>query len=534
MKTDMSKTTIGKKVGIKYKIRSKVVFEHDQKQIVSDIVVIGSGIAGLSFAIKAAKFANVILVTKKKLRDCNSYYAQGGLAAVFDKNDSFELHKRDTLRAGDGLCNEKAVELVVKNAPKQILWLKNQGIKFDKKLSKEAVHSAPRIVHSGDITGENVEKVLINKVRASKKIKIIEDGLVFELVKEKAKCVGARLLKDNKIINISADAVVLASGGLGRLFKNTCNPKVATGDGFALAYNIGAALQDMEFVQFHPTGLYKTTFLISETLRGEGGHLLNNKGESYMIKYHRDGELAPRDVVSKFTVDEMKKTKTDRVYLDVRHLGSRYLKKRFPKIYDRCLQEGIDLTKQKIPVTPTAHYSCGGVKINLKAESTVQGLYAIGEVSCSGLHGADRMASNSLTDCLVFGDILAKSLRDKKLIVNEIKDKKIKIIKNNYKKIRNEVQALMWNKVGIIRTETELRQALKRFETIKKDLNKIKGINKDIIELKNMVTVSIVITKSAIKRKESRGTHFLKNFPERNDKKWKKHSIISNSKIAFI
>ncbi|MBU0615399.1 MAG: L-aspartate oxidase [Nanoarchaeota archaeon] len=491
------------------------------------ILVIGSGIAGLGFALKAAEFAEVIIVTKKELRDCNSYYAQGGLAAVFDKNDNFELHIKDTLRAGDGLCNEDAVKLVVSNAPKQILWLKKQGVKFDKQLSKEAVHSRARIVHSGDITGERIEEVLIANIKKNPKIKVYEDAVAVELLKEENRCVGAVILKGDKTFTICAGATVLATGGLGRLYKNTCNPDVATGDGFTLAYNAGAELEDMEFVQFHPTGLYNTPFLISETLRGEGGHLLNNKGEIYMPKYHRDGELAPRDVVSKFTVDEMKKTNTDHVHLDVTHLGADYLKKRFPRIYARCLEQGVDLTKEPIPVTPTAHYSCGGVKINLKAETTIPGLYAIGEASCSGFHGADRLASNSLTDCLVFGHVLADNLRDKNHLVKECKDKQFKIVKYNNNTLKKEIQSIMWDKVGIIRTETELGQALKRLETIKKELDKVDGISHELVELRDMVTASIVITKCALARKESRGTHFLREYPKRDDERWKKHSVIS-------
>ena len=291
----------------------------------------------------------------------------------------------------------------------------------------------------------------------------------------------------------------------------------------------------MEFVQFHPTGLHgsKPAFLISETLRGEGGHLKNKFGEIYMPKYHRDGELAPRDVVSKFSVDEMKKTRTNHVYLDVTHLGAKYLRKRFPKIYKRCLECGIDLTKKPIPVMPTVHYSCGGVKINLKAETSVKGLYAIGEVSCSGLHGADRLASNSLVDCLVFGDSLSKNLEGKikKSGINKIRIKGLKIIKPDkeiVKGIRNKIQSLMWDKVGIIRNIRDLKSALKEFNKIEKKIDSLSktGINRDLIEVKNMLMTSKLIVKGALLRKESRGTHFLKDFPERNDRKWKKNIII--------
>jgi L-aspartate oxidase len=508
----------------------------------TDILVIGSGIAGLAFAIKASKFANVVIVTKGKINESSTEKAQGGLAGVFGNDDSYKLHINDTLRAGDGLCNRKSVELVVKNAPSQILWLKSQGVKFDKQLSNEAVHSAARIVHSGDITGERIEKVLIKQIKQNNKITYLENSLAIELIKQDKKCSGAVIL-NNKTITISAKAVVLATGGLGRVFKNTCNPAVATGDGFALAYDVGAELQDMEFVQFHPTGLYKTEFLISETLRGEGGHLRNKYGEIYMPKYHRDGELAPRDVVSKFTVDEMKKTKADYVELDVTHLGGSYLKKRFPKIYKKCLEQGIDLTKQSIPVTPTAHYSCGGVKINSKAETNVRGLYAIGETSCSGLHGADRLASNSLTDCLVFGDILAKNIKNKIKKIKKTKsiennETNYKIIRKNKEmiKIKKLIQDLMWDKVGIIRDRKGLISALNGLDKIGDKVKRIikKWINKDIIELRNMVIVSKLIARSALARKESRGTHFLTDFPVRDDKKWKKHSVVKGDTMRFF
>jgi len=500
----------------------------------TDILVIGSGLAGLSFALKASKHANIMLVSKEKLSDCNSNLAQGGLAAVFGKNDSFKLHVKDTLRAGDGLCNKKAAEFLVKNAPKEILWLKEQGVKFDKQLSKEAVHSKARIVHSGDITGEKVEGVLIDKVKKSK-IKYFENCFVIKLLKNKGRCVGALVLIKGKVVSVFAKAVVLATGGLGRVYNNTCNPEVATGDGFALAYDAGASMQDMEFVQFHPTGLFNSdpVFLISETLRGEGGHLRNTYGEIYMPKYHRDGELAPRDVVSKFSVDEMKRTEADCVYLDMMGLDSNYLKKRFPNIYKKCLNQGIDLTKKAIPVCPTAHYSCGGVKIDLDGKTDVNGLYAIGEVSCSGIHGADRLASNSLVDCLVFGNSLNKYLKKvKKNKIKQIKVKEIKINKENLV-LKKRIQDLMWNKVGIIRNIKGLNSALNELKIIEKKVDNLlkKGVNKELIELKFILTTSKLIAKSALLRKESRGTHFLTDFPSRNDRKWNRHIMLRKQRF---
>jgi L-aspartate oxidase len=519
----------------------------------TDILVIGSGIAGLGFALKAAEFAKVVLVTKDKILESNTRYAQGGLAAVFEERDSYKLHIKDTLRAGDGLCNKKAVKFLVGNAPKEILWLKEMGVKFDKELSKEAVHSRARIVHSGDITGERIEEVLVDRVKKNKRIRVLEYNLAISLLVKNKQCHGAVVLdiKPNKIIRIISKATVLATGGLGRAYKNTCNPEIATGDGFALAYNAGACLEDMEFVQFHPTGLFgsKPAFLISETLRGEGGHLRNKFGEIYMPKYHRDGELAPRDVVSKFSVDEMKRTKADHVVLDLTHKDPEYLKKRFPKIYKKCLEYGIDLTKKPIPVAPTAHYSCGGVKIDLEGRTNVDGLYAIGEVSCSGLHGADRLASNSLTEGLVFGKSLCNYLKDKikintkninnlinkKIIIGkEINKNKINNEKNNKKNelnklkhMKKQLQNLMWDDVGIIRTEKGLKRALKKINQIDKTISKLEGrVSKEVIELRNMADVSRIITVSALKRKESRGTHFIEEYPKRDDGYWGRHLTI--------
>jgi len=512
----------------------------------TDFLVIGSGIAGLSFALKSSKYGNIILITKDKLQEANTFYAQGGLAGVFSKQDSFQKHINNTLRAGDGICNKKSVEILVKNAPKEILWLEKQGVKFDKNgtfnLSSEAVHSEPRIVHSGDITGENIQKTLIKKIKKNKKIKILEFNQAIKLITKNNKCYGAITLKikNNKTEKILAKATILATGGLGQLYQHTCNPDIATGDGFSLAYQANAKLQDMEFVQFHPTSLYKTSFLISETLRGEGGHLRNKFGEIYMPRYHRDGELAPRDVVSKFTIDEMEKTKSKHVYLDITHLGKDYIKKRFPKISKECLKHKIDITKQAIPVTPTAHYSCGGIKIDNNAKTTIKNLYAIGEVSCSGLHGADRLASNSLTEGLVFGTRLSNYLSDKikNINITNIETGDIILTKTNKKTtlLKNKIKRLMWNDVGIIRTKSKLKTALKELKKIEVRIRKItkKGINKDIVELINMLICSKLITRSALARKESRGTHFIKDYPVRNDKKWMKHSIIDKKRIKFI
>ena len=513
----------------------------------SDVLVIGSGIAGLSFALKASKLGDVVVITKDKAKESNTFYAQGGLAAVFGKDDSFKLHIKDTLRAGDGLCNKKAVEVLVKNAPKEIRWLEKIGVKFDRNgnpsLSKEAVHSKSRIVHAGDITGREVENKLIENIKKNKKIKLLHHCMAIDLIVDKSKCLGSAVLdtKNNKITEIFSKAVVLATGGIGRVYANTCNPDIATGDGIAIAYNAGAALQDMEFMQFHPTGMYKSdpTFLISETLRGEGGVLKNKHGKQYMSGYHRDGDLAPRDVVSKFSLIEMRKTKTKCVYLDVTELNSGYLRKRFPNIYRECLKYGIDLTKKPIPVAPTAHYICGGVKIDLNGSTNLKNLYSIGETSCSGLHGADRLASNSLTDGLVFGarlaDQLKKAIKKERTNIKKINNK-LKINRKNDKKtklLKNKLRKLMWDKVGIIRNKKSLISALQNIEIIEKNTNKLldKGVNKEALELRNMAIVGKLIAKSALSRKESRGTHFVDEYPVRNDKSWLKHSLLKKGGI---
>jgi len=512
----------------------------------TDIIVIGSGIAGLSFALKAGKYASIILVTKDNISESNTNYAQGGLAAVFSNDDSPELHLKDTIRAGDGLCNEDAVKVLVENAPREIRWLESQGVKFDKDnshlaLSKEAVHSKARIVHARDITGRKIEEVLVKNIKKNKRITVLEKHIAVDLITKNKKCIGASILdiKRNKALNIFSKAVVLATGGIGRLYKNTCNPPIATADGLSIAYRAEADLEDMEFVQFHPTGLYKSNpiFLISETLRGEGGILRNKYGEIYMENYHRDGGLAPRDVVSRFSVIEMKKTKSDHIFLDMTHLGKDYLKRRFPNIYKECLKYGIDMAKKPIPVCPTAHYICGGVKIDLDGKTNIKNLYTVGEASCSGLHGADRLASNSLTDGLVFGARLAnyleKSIKNKE--ISEIKiNEKIIINKKSNKKteiLKSRLQNLMWDKVGIIRNRKGLNSAMKTIKRLEKQIKMIKkeGINKNIIELDNMVLVSKLIAASALKRKESRGTHFIEEFPDRDDKRWKKPSQVTIS-----
>ena len=506
--------------------------------IQTDFLVIGSGIAGLSFAIKASKFGRVAIVTKEGIKDSNTSFAQGGLAAVFSKDDSFEMHIKDTLRAGDGLCNKKAVEVLVKNAKKEIKWLIGQGVKFDfdnshLALSKEAVHSMARIVHSGDITGKRVEDALAERILNNDKIKVYENHIAFELIKDKKDCIGARALdtKKQKIVDFFSCNTIIATGGIGRIYKKNTNPKTATGEGIAAAFLLGAEVQDMEFMQFHPTLLYNSNpaFLISETLRGEGGLLKNRFGQTYMEKYHRDGVLAPRDVVSKFTVEEMKKTKSRFVYLDVRHLGSEYLRKRFPTIADECMKYKIDITKQMIPVVPAAHYICGGIKTDLNGKTNIKNLYAIGECACTGLHGADRLASNSLVEGLVFSTRLADFIKKNGKAIKTKKLREVKIERFSKKNMEKYLQSVMWDYVGITRNIRGLSYALREIKKMHDKLEK-RGISRELIEIKGMLIVAGLIAKSALMRKESRGTHFIDEYPRRDDKNWSKHIILHNRK----
>ncbi len=499
----------------------------------TDILIIGSGIAGLNFALKAAKYGKVLLVTKKEIMESNTNYAQGGVAAVMSKHDSFQSHIKDTLKTGVGLCNKKAVEVMVKAAPKEIKQLIKLGVGFSRKqgklaLGKEGGHSTKRIVHAADATGAEIEKALEFNVRANKNINVLEDHIAFELIVKNNTCLGARIIdiNHNSIDDIFAKVTIIATGGVGRLYLRTSNPSIATGDGIAMAYNAGAVIEDMEFIQFHPTTLAKKEsplFLISEAVRGEGA-ILKVKGKLFMHKYHEMKDLAPRDIVTRAIVKESKK---GQVYLDITHKESKFLKKRFPTIYKHCLKEGIDIAKHMIPVTPAAHYSCGGIKVNIDGKTTIKNLFSFGEAACTGVHGANRLASNSLLESLVFSERAVRVVKDKikKIKLKEIRLPRIRINnKNKDEKYYRKIRVLMWNNIGIIREERKLRRTLKELRRIEKKVNKRlkKGISKYMVGLKSMITVAQLITKSALTRKESRGTHFMLNYPNTN-KEWKKH-----------
>lgn len=518
----------------------------------TDVLVIGSGIAGLFVALKASAFADVILVTKKDKSESNTNYAQGGIASVISKEDSFEKHISDTLIAGAGLCNEKMVRIMVEEGPSRINDLIEIGTEFSKKngmldLVLEGGHSFPRILHAKDLTGKEIESALINKINSIQNIQVIENTIAIDLITEhnieqlKSKilqnrnCWGAYVLNINngKVIKIESKATILATGGLGQVYQHTTNPRIATGDGIAMAYRAGAKIGNMEFIQFHPTTLYRNvkdnsgeqSFLISEAVRGFGGKLLTKSGKEFMSKYDSRKELAPRDIVARAIDSELKISGDEFVYLDVSHKNHDELLNHFPNIYENCLKHGIDITKQPIPVVPAAHYSCGGVVVDEFSRTSLQGLYACGEVAMTGVHGANRLASNSLLEAVVFAERAAidlKSfLKEQKVIFPEIPDwddsgtltpdEKV-LISHNFK----EVKITMWDYVGIVRSNQRLNRAASRVHIIYQeveDFYKRTKVFADILELRNLVACAHVIIKSALIRKESRGLHYTLDYP---------------------
>ncbi len=448
-----------------------------------NFLVIGSGIAGLNFALQAAKYGKVAIVTKKELMESNSNYAQGGIAAVLSKTDNFQKHITDTLKAGCYLNNKKAVETMVRQAPKEIKRLLDIGVGFAREqnelsLTKEGGHSQRRIAHAKDATGKEIERALIYQIRHHKNIVVLESHLAVDLIIQNNKCRGAIVLNDkNKSEIFLSKATILATGGAGQVYIRNSNPKIATGDGLAMAYRAGAEIKDLEFIQFHPTALAKTgkpAFLISETLRGEGAILKNKKNIAFMKKYHPLAELAPRDIVSRAIFSELKKgragTEQSRsVYLDIRHRGTEFIKNRFPYIYNELWWYGIFMDKDLIPVAPAAHFVCGGVHTDLNGKTNIPGLYAFGEVAETGVHGANRLASNSLLECLVFSSRAVKSVKNyikrchPELVSGSFKQ--IKILKKMPKQVRHDnlklkIQTLMWQNVGIIRKTKNLQKTL--------------------------------------------------------------------------
>ncbi|MFX1275779.1 MAG: L-aspartate oxidase [Promethearchaeota archaeon] len=507
----------------------------------TDVLIIGSGISGLSLAIKLAELdpnLNILIITKEKIDDCNTSNAQGGIACVWNKNDSFEKHIQDTLIAGDELCDENVVRKIISQAPDRINELIDLGVEFNRDpdgnydLSKEGGHSERRILHVNDLTGKNIEENLIKRVNEFNNVDIKEKFCAVNLFSKNLKCYGAHVLEQEteEIHNVASKVTVLAAGGAGKIYLYTTNPDVASGDGIAMAYRAGTTIANMEFYQFHPTCLYHPfakSFLITEAMRGEGARLKDIRGRSFMEKYHPLKELAPRDVVSRAIDAELKKSGDDYVLLDIAsYRDSSFIKSHFPGIYEECLKFHIDITIDPIPVVPAAHYCCGGVVADINGLTDVKNLYVIGESACTGLHGANRLASNSLLEGLVCAYECAK------LLSNKIKDLKIKefkewepgnavpsteavIISQNW----DEIRRFMWNYVGIVRTDKRLERAKKRINLLLDEINKYYWdfkIEKNLVELRNLATVAKLIIVSAISRKESRGIHYNVDHPEKS------------------
>lgn len=524
-------------------------------------VVIGSGIAGLYSALKLEQQLNlpdgILLITKSELGESNSYYAQGGMVAVLksNKNDSVSSHVADTIKAGAGLSELNTIKFISENSDKVVKDLLTFGVEFDRDengnftLTKEAAHSVNRILHSGgDATGREMEIALCHTLQNHKNIKVYENSLAVDLLVENNTCDGVVIFheKNSEYETVYCKTLILATGGLGQLYKYTTNPVGATGDGFALAYNVGAELQDMEFVQFHPTALAfddkknHNRFLISEAVRGEGAKLCNKDRVQFMYKYDERKELAPRDIVARSIFQEMKATNTTNVYLDTSDIPRDKLIKRFPTIANKCLDNGIDITKDLIPVAPAAHYFMGGVKTNLKGETSIKGLYAIGEVSSTGLHGGNRLASNSLLECVVCAYEVAEFLRNSDLSFDIPKNEKFDKIISKYEipnvenkidvqSLKSKLKDLMWNNVGIYRNEKSLNDAINGLNELEKEFPKQdKYLSKEEYEFKNMLISARLIVKSAIRRKESRGAHYRTDYLETNEVC--EHSILSRRK----
>lgn len=519
----------------------------------TDVLVIGSGIAGLFTALKVSEFADVILITKKDKAESNTNYAQGGIASVMDSTDTFDKHIQDTLTAGAGLCNSKAVEIMVLEGPDRINDLIELGTVFTKKdgrlhLVKEGGHSMPRILHSADLTGKEIERALIENVNNRSNIRVIENTLAIDLITDhnvdghryedlnNRNCWGAYVLicSNQEVATIASKATLLATGGMGQVYLHTTNPPIATGDGYAMAYRAGARMGNMEFIQFHPTSLYTTekardfnapAFLISEAVRGYGGILRTQDGKEFMQRYDSRKELAPRDIVARAIDNELKKRGDEFAYLDVTHKDPEETKSHFPNIYSTCKKYGIDITKEYIPIVPAAHYACGGIIVDVSARTSLNGLYACGEVSMTGVHGANRLASNSLLEAVVFGYRAAEDIKmfleNYSSKIPEIPnwddsgtlsaDEKVLITHS-----MREVKQVMWDYVGIVRSNLRLERAARRIHNIfieTENLYKKTRIFEDILELRNLVACAHMIIKSAQKRKESRGLHFNIDYP---------------------
>jgi len=516
----------------------------DSPQTETDFVVIGAGIAGLRAAIELASTGRVLVVTKQELTESNTQYAQGGIAVALSDEDEVGLHLQDTINAGDGLVNAAAAKVLVEEGPERIQELIDWGTQFDRDgtkltFTREAAHSRSRILHAhGDSTGRELGRALAAKAQTVANIRFSEFEFSAALWKPHERVEGVVLIRDGQPERriIGASAVLLASGGAGQVYSDTTNPTVATGDGIAMAYRAGAAISDMEFFQFHPTALSVAgapRFLLSEALRGEGAFLRNSDLRRFMPEYHQAAELAPRDVVARAIVHELEKSKAQPavVYLDMRHLDAAHLRKRFPRIYETCAQYNLDITKDLIPVRPAAHYLMGGVKTDLDGRSNVPGLYAAGEAACTGVHGANRLASNSLLEGLVFGARAAQAMRKE---LREARDVQVPAVETTEVQREipvSELKKLMWSKAGVIRTGAGLEQALDKITRWQSESTPPSSRRE--IENMNLLTIAHLICRSAHARHESRGAHYRTDFPKRDDKRFLKHSVIRGEEISF-
>lgn len=521
-----------------------------------DFIVVGSGAGGLFAALKAAKHGRVVVVTKKQALDSNSAWAQGGIACVQSEEDSIEQHVGDTLIAGAGLCNEAAVRTIVSEGPERIAELVQMGVEFDQReidghvefdLTREGGHTRRRILHHHDTTGREISQRLLAAVRREPNITLLENHYAIDLITtaklglvSEDRVLGLYVLDEDRgeVITLRSDRVILATGGCGRVYLYTTNPKVATGDGVAMAWRAGAQIENMEFIQFHPTCLYHPTersFLITEAMRGEGAVLVGQDGKEFMHKYDARGSLAPRDIVARAIDHEIKKTGIPCVYLDITSKPADFVKSHFPNIYQTCLNLGIDITKDRIPVVPAAHYQCGGVKTDIDGATNIRGLCAVGEVGCTGLHGANRLASNSLLECVVIADRAVRRLT-KSLPVNhsghanghyEIPNwqsgdaqdlDELVVIYHNW----DEIRRLMWDYVSIVRTTKRLQRAAARLRNLKREVHEFYWnfrITSELLELRNLVETASLIVDSAIRRHESRGLHYTLDYPELDQNK---------------